>query len=227
MAAALRSGAASEKENDMARYSGPSCRICRREGDALFLKGARCFTDKCSIKRRAKIPGQHGSDRMGNKKQTGYEIQLRAKQRVRKMYGILERQFQKYYEIASRKSGNTGVNLLHELETRLDNVVFRMGFGISRAQARMWVTQGHFSVNNRSVNIPSFQLRPGDVIALRENSSLRKTIKDIMEASISRETSPWLDVDRENCKGKFVSLPERAQLDPKIQESLIIEYYSR
>ncbi len=223
MAAALRSGAASEKENDMARYSGPSCRICRREGDALFLKGARCFTDKCSIKRRAKIPGQHGSDRMGNKKQTGYEIQLRAKQRVRKLYGRRDRRFHKDYEIA----GNTGVLLLQELETRLDNVVFRMGFGISRAQARMWVTQGHFTVNNRSVNIPSFQLRPGDVIALRENSSLRKTIKDIMEASISRETSPWLDVDRENCKGKFVSLPERAQLDPKIQESLIIEYYSR
>ncbi|HNW36154.1 MAG TPA: 30S ribosomal protein S4 [Candidatus Ozemobacteraceae bacterium] len=212
----------------MARYTGPSCRICRREGDALFLKGTRCFTDKCAIKRRAKIPGQHGSDRMNmNKKQTGYEIQLRAKQRVRKMYGILERQFQKYYEVASRKTGNTGVNLLHELETRLDNVVFRMGFGISRSQARMWVTQGHFAVNNRNVNIPSYQLKPGDAISLRENSSLRKTIKDIMEASISREISPWLEVDRENCKGKFNALPERAQLDPKIQESLIIEYYSR
>ncbi len=210
----------------MARYTGSVCRLCRREGDQLFLKGARCYTEKCAFKRRATIPGVHGADKM-RKKQTGYEVQLRAKQKVRRTYGILEAQFRKYYEAASRKSGNTGTNLLHQLETRLDNVVFRMGFGISRAQARMWVTQGHFEVNNRKCNIPSYQLRPGDEIKLLDNSKVRKTVKDIMEISSSREVSAWLQVDRENLKGKFLALPERSQLDPKIQEHLIVEFYSR
>ncbi len=161
------------------------------------------------------------------KKQTGYEIQLRAKQKVRKSYGILERQFRKYYEVANRKEGNTGINLLHQLETRLDNVAFRMGFGISRAQARMWVTQGHFEVNGRKCNIPSYQLRPGDVVAIRETSKLRPQVKDVLEISSKRDESPWIEVDKENLKGKFVTLPERSQLDPKIQESLIVEFYSR
>ncbi|MEW6712603.1 MAG: 30S ribosomal protein S4, partial [Candidatus Riflebacteria bacterium] len=174
----------------------------------------------------ATIPGVHGLEKM-RKKQTGYEIQLRAKQKVRRTYGILEAQFRKYYEAANRKGGNTGTNLLHQLETRLDNVVFRMGFGISRAQARMWVTQGHFEVNNRKCNIPSYQLRPGDEIKLLDNSKVRKTVKDIMEISSSREVSAWLQVDRENLKGKFLALPERSQLDPKIQEHLIVEFYSR
>jgi len=210
----------------MARYTGSVCRICRREGDQLFLKGARCFTEKCAIKRRAFVPGQHGSEQM-RKKATGYEVQLRAKQKLRKTYGILERQFRKYYEAASRKAGNSGVNLLHQLETRLDNVAFRMGFGLSRAQTRMWVTQGHFEINGRKCNIPSYQLRAGDVIAIRESSKIRTQIKDALEINSSREASSWLEVDRENLKGKFVALPERAQLDPKIQEHLIIEFYSR
>ena len=210
----------------MARYTGSVCRLCRREGDQLFLKGARCYTEKCAFKRRATIPGVHGTDRM-RKKQTGYEIQLRAKQKVRRTYGILESQFRKYYDIANRKEGNTGINLLHQLETRLDNVVFRMGFGISRAQARMWVTQGHFEVNNRKCNIPSYQLRPGDEIKLLDKSKVRPTVKDIIEISSSREDTPWLQVDKENLKGKFVALPERSQLDPKIQEHLIVEFYSR
>lgn len=210
----------------MARYTGSVCRICRREGDQLFLKGARCFTEKCAIKRRAFVPGQHGSEQM-RKKATGYEVQLRAKQKLRKTYGILERQFRKYYEAASRKAGNSGVNLLHQLETRLDNVAFRMGFGLSRAQTRMWVTQGHFEINGRKCNIPSYQLRAGDVIAIRESSKIRTQIKDALEINSSREASSWLEVDRENLKGKFVALPERTQLDPKIQEHLIIEFYSR
>jgi len=210
----------------MARYTGSNCRLCRRENDTLFLKGTRCFTDKCAFKRRAKIPGQHGNERMA-KKHTGYEIQLRAKQKVRRMYGILERQFQRYYEIANQMAGNTGTNLLNLLECRLDTIVYRMGFGVSRAQARMWVTQKHFLVNGKSVNIPSYQLKVGDTISIKETSRLRKHFKDVMELSVSRESSPWLDVDRENLKGKFVSLPERGQLDQKIQESLIIEYYSR
>lgn len=210
----------------MARYSGSVCRICRREGDQLFLKGARCYTEKCAFKRRATVPGQHGADKM-RKKSTGYEVQLRAKQKLRKTYGVLEKQFRKYYDIANRKGGNSGVNLLHQLETRLDNVAFRMGFGLSRAQTRMWVTQGHFEVNSRKCNIPSYQLRPGDVIAIRESSKIRNQIKDALEINSSREASSWLELDRENLKGKFVALPERSQLDPKIQEHLIIEFYSR
>ncbi len=210
----------------MARYTGSVCRICRREGDQLFLKGARCFTEKCAFKRRATVPGQHGSEQM-RKKATGYEVQLRAKQKLRKTYGILERQFRKYYETANRKGGNSGVNLLHQLETRLDNVAFRMGFGLSRAQTRMWVTQGHFEINGRKCNIPSIQLRPGDTIAIRESSKIRTQIKDALEINSSREANAWLEVDREKLKGKFNALPERTQLDPKIQEHLIIEFYSR
>lgn len=210
----------------MARYTGSVCRICRREGEQLFLKGARCFTEKCAFKRRAVVPGQHGAEQM-RKKPTGYEVQLRAKQKVRKTYGVLERQFRKYYDAANRKGGNTGTNLLHELETRLDNVAFRLGFGLSRAQTRMWVTQGHFEINGRKCNIPSYQLRPGDVISIRESSKIRNQIKDALEITASRESSAWLELDRESLKGKFVTLPERSQLDPKIQEHLIIEFYSR
>ncbi|MGM0600865.1 MAG: 30S ribosomal protein S4 [Candidatus Rifleibacteriota bacterium] len=210
----------------MARYTGSVCRLCRREGEQLFLKGARCYTEKCSFKRRPGFPGIHGNKRM-RRKQTGYEIQLRAKQKVRRTYGILESQFRKYYEIANQKDGNTGVNLLHQLETRLDNVVYRMGFGISRPQARMWVTQGHFSINGRKCNIPSYQLRPGDEIKLSEKSKVRNQVKDIMEISTGRQESSWLEVDQENLKGKFVKLPEREQLDSKIEEHLIVEFYSR
>jgi len=210
----------------MARYTGSVCRICRREGDQLFLKGARCFTEKCAFKRRATVPGQHGTEQM-RKKPTGYEVQLRAKQKVRKTYGVLERQFRKYYEAANCKSGNTGTNLLHQLETRLDNVAYRLGFGLSRAQTRMWVTQGHFEINGRKCNIPSYQLRPGDVVAIRESSKIKNQIKDTLEITASREANPWLELDRENLKGKFVALPERSQLDQKIQEHLIIEFYSR
>jgi small subunit ribosomal protein S4 len=210
----------------MARYTGSVCRLCRREGEQLFLKGARCFTEKCAFKRRSFVPGQHGAGQM-HKKPTGYHIQLRAKQKVRRTYGILEAQFRKYYEAAIRKDGNSGTNLLHQIETRLDNVVYRMGFGMSRAQARMWVTQGHFEVNGKACNIPSYQLRPGNTITVRENSKLKPTIKDTLEITSSREASSWLTVDREKLSGTFNALPEREQLDPNIQENLIIEFYSR
>jgi small subunit ribosomal protein S4 len=210
----------------MARYTGSVCRICRREGDQLFLKGARCFTEKCAFKRRATIPGAHGATQMHHKA-SGYETQLRAKQKVRKTYGILESQFRKYYEAAVRKSGNTGVNLLHQIEMRLDNVAYRMGFGLSRAQTRMWVTQGHFEVNGKPCNIPSYQLRAGDVISVRENSKVRSQIKDALEITSSREASSWLEVDKEKLSGKFNALPDRSMLDPKIQEHLIVEFYSR
>jgi small subunit ribosomal protein S4 len=210
----------------MARYTGPVCRQCRREGTALFLKGRRCYTDKCSIKRRAQIPGQHGKGRL-NKKPTEYEIQLREKQKVRRIYSVLEAQFRRYYAMASRQTGNTGVNFLRLLEARLDSSAYRMGFGLSRAQARMWITQGHFSVNGKRVTIPSFQLRPGDVVAVRDNSPLKKHLKDVLEQTSSRDKGAWLELDAENLKGRFVAMPEREQLDPSIQESLIVEYYSR
>jgi len=210
----------------MARYIGPNCRMCRREGDALNLKGTRCFTEKCAFKRRPQIPGQHGRDRM-MRKETGYQVQLRAKQKVRRTYGVLERQFRNYYEEANRMTGNTGTNLLHLLETRLDNVIFRMGFGLSRPQARMWITQGHFQVNNRDIDIPSFSVKVGDLVAVKENSKLRAQLKDLMEKTTGKEVSPWLEVDRDALKGKFTALPERPQLDQKIQETLIVEYYSR
>lgn len=210
----------------MARYTGSVCRICRREGDQLFLKGARCFSEKCAFKRRAAVPGQHGAEAM-RRKATGYEVQLRAKQKVRKTYGILESQFRRYYEAANREEGNTGINLLHKLEKRLDNVAYRLGFGISRAQTRMWVTQGHFEVNGKRCNIPSYQLRPGDVVAIRENSKIKNQVKDTLEVTANREACGWLELDRENLKGKFLALPERSALDAKIQEHLIVEYYSR
>lgn len=210
----------------MARYSGPVCRICRRENTALFLKGKRCFTDKCAIKRRPQIPGQHGKGRF-NKKPTEYEIQLREKQKVRRTYGLLEAQFRNYYEKAAAQSGNTGVNFLRLLECRLDNTLYRLGFGMSRAQSRMWVTQGHFSVNGRKVSIPSFSLKPGDVVSVRDTSPLKRAVKDILEVTSSRDRSAWLELDAENLKGKILKLPDRGELDQSIQESLIVEYYSR
>ncbi|MBI3039019.1 30S ribosomal protein S4, partial [bacterium] len=162
-----------------------------------------------------------------NKKHTSYEVQLREKQKVRKMYGVLERQFRRYYGLASKITGNTGTTLLQLLESRLDNIVYRMGFTFSRNQARMWVTHAHFLVNSKAVNIPSYVVQPGDVISLKESSSVKGVVKDIMETTGSRDKSPWLDVDRENLKGKYLAVPDRSQIDPKIQESLIIEFYSR
>jgi len=206
----------------MARYTGPVCRLCRREGMKLYLKGDRCYTDKCAIARRGYAPGQHGHNK---KKLTGYGIQLREKQKLKRVYGIMEGQFKKYFEEAERRKGITGENLLQILETRLDNVVFRMGFASSRAQARQLVRHGHFRVNGKKVNIPSYLVKVGDVISVKETS---KDIAVIRENADANRTVPkWIEVDRDNLEGKIVALPSREDIDIPVQEHLIVELYSR
>jgi small subunit ribosomal protein S4 len=189
----------------MARYTGPVCRLCRREGTKLFLKGERCYTPKCSVDRRGYPPGQHGQ---GRKRVSEYALHLREKQKARRTYGVLERQFRRYYDLAARRRGITGENLLQLLETRLDNVVYRLGFASSRPEARQLVLHGHFSVNGRKVSVPSYQVRPGDVVAVREGSRN-------------------LDKFKANLEGEILSLPTRDQIDVPVQEHLIVEYYSR
>ena len=206
----------------MARDSSPKCRQCRREGLKLFLKGERCLTEKCSIERRSYPPGEHGRGRI---KQSEYLLQLREKQKARRYYGLLERQFRLYYERASRRSGVTGENLLRLLELRLDNVVYRLGFASSRAQARQLVRHGHFNVNGRRVNVPSYQVRPDDVISIRTGSSAEQVVRDATDLTAS--VSPWLQADHENLLGKILKLPERAEIDAPVQESLIVELYSK
>ncbi len=208
----------------MARYTGPVCRLCRREGEKLFLKGDRCYTAKCSIERRSYAPGQHGRS---PKKVTEYGLHLREKQKCRRIYGILERQFERYYEEASRRRGITGENLLQLLELRLDNVVYRLGFGESRAQARQLVRHGHFTVNGRRVNIPSYQLKAGDVVAVREQSRDVELIRGNLEAAADRALPAWLELDADNMAGRVLAIPTREQIDVPIQEHLIVEYYSR
>jgi small subunit ribosomal protein S4 len=206
----------------MARYRGPVCKLCRREGMKLFLKGERCLTEKCAIERRSYPPGEHGRGRI---KQSEYLLQLREKQKARRYYGLLERQFRTYYEKAARKSGVTGDNLLRMLETRLDNVVYRLGFAASRPQARQLVRHGHFLVNGRRVNIPSYQVRPGDVIMLKPGSSAEPLVREATELTAS--VAPWLQADHDGLSGKILKLPERAEIDTPVQESLIVELYSK
>jgi small subunit ribosomal protein S4 len=206
----------------MARSIDPKCKKCRREGMKLFLKGERCLTEKCAIERRAYPPGQHGRGRI---KSSEYLLQLREKQKARRYYGVLERQFHTYYERASRRQGITGDNLLRLLETRLDNVVYRLGFAASRAQARQFVRHGHFDVNGRRVNIPSFQVKTDDVVTLHEGSGARPQIEEATELTAS--VAPWLQADHDNLVGKVLRLPERAEIDTPVQEQLIIELYSR
>ncbi|MGI6036797.1 MAG: 30S ribosomal protein S4 [Limnochordia bacterium] len=206
----------------MARYTGPVCRLCRREGEKLFLKKERCYTDKCPMERRGYPPGQHGQ---GRRKASEYALHLREKQKARRIYGVLERQFRRYYDVASRKKGITGENLLILLETRLDNVVYRLGFAGSRPEARQLVLHGHISVNGRKVNIPSYQVAVGDVVAVREKSREKDVFKENLEAG--RTPPEWLEVDAEKMEGTVLSLPTREQLDVPIQEHLIVEYYSR
>lgn len=208
----------------MARYTGASCKLCRREGQKLFLKGERCYTNKCSVDRRPYAPGMHGQQR---KKISEYGIQLREKQKAKRFYGVLESQFRKYYEMALRKSGITGENLLQLLESRLDNVVHRMGFGTSRDESRQLVTHGHFFVNGRRVNIPSFLVKPGDEIVVAEGSRKSPRFKDILDITGSKVVPKWLEVDQENLTGKVVALPEREDIDLPIQEHLIVELYSK
>lgn len=209
----------------MARYIEDSCRVCRREGEKLFLKGSRCYTDKCAITRRAYAPGQHGQKR---KKQSEYGMQLREKQKAKAFYGVLESQFRKYFEEASRRKGVTGTNLLQILESRLDNVVYRMGLATSRAQARQLVRHGHFTVNGQKVDIPSYLTRVGDEIKVRESSLNSEIFKQIVEANENGRPVPtWLEADLGNKSGKVVAVPTREEIDLPVQEQLIVELYSK
>ncbi len=208
----------------MARYTGPVCRLCRREGIKLYLKGDRCYSDKCALERRPYPPGMHGQAR---RKMTEYGLQLREKQRARRIYGVLERQFRRYFEIAERQKGRTGENLLRLLERRLDNVVYRLGFAASRAEARQLVRHGHFTVNGRKVDIPSYLVRVGDVIAVAERSKEMARFAELAAAAAHKTPPPWLEVDVENLRGRVVALPAREDIDVPIREHLIVELYSR
>ena len=208
----------------MARYTGAVCRLCRREGQKLFLKGERCYSDKCSVGIRAYAPGQHGQ---GRKKSSEYGLQLRAKQKARRFYGVQEGQFHHYVEIAERKQGVTGTNLLKILESRLDNVVYRSGFASSRAEARQLVGHGHFEVNGKRVDIASYLLRAGDIVTLCEKARGSEKFKAVIEANSAKPVPEWMDLDRDNFSVKVVNLPERDQIDAPVEEQLIVEFYSK
>ncbi|EPR34735.1 ribosomal protein S4 [Alkalidesulfovibrio alkalitolerans DSM 16529] len=208
----------------MARYDGPKCRVCRREGGKLFLKGDRCYTDKCAYERRPYAPGQHGRGRV---KMSDYAVMLREKQKVRRMYGVLENQFRLYFQEADRKKGVTGHNLLALLEQRLDNVIYRMGFANSRDQARQLVRHGIFSLNGRRVNIPSMQVKPGDTVLVREESRKVPVIQEAQQVIARRGCPDWLEVDGENFKGVVKATPRREDIQHPINEQLIVELYSK
>ena len=217
----------------MAKSLSPVCKLCRREGEKLYLKGERCFTPKCAFERRSFAPGQHGktSGRGGNPGSTGrasdFARQLRAKQKARRVYGVLERQFRRYYDTAITRRGLTGLNLLQILESRLDNVVFRLGFASSRAQARLLVTHGHFTVNGRRTDVPSMLLSNGDVIAVREGSGKLSYFKELNAYAEKRNSPAWLSRDLKAMSGSVARMPERAEIDGSLDEQLIVEYYSR
>ena len=208
----------------MARYKDEQCRICRREGQKLFLKGSRCYSDKCSIARRNYAPGEHGQ---GKKKLSEYGTQLREKQKTKSFYGVGEKQFRKYFEMAENKKGITGEVLLQILESRLDNVVYRAGFGTSRAQARQLVNHGHFDVNGVKTDIASYLVKAGDVITVRENKKDNKTIKENMEVNSGRPIPEWLELNSEKLEAKVVRLASREDVDLPVEEHLIVELYSK
>ena len=208
----------------MARYREAVCRLCRREGIELYLKGDRCFTDKCAIKRRGYPPGQHGQRRP---KHSDYGVQLREKQKAKRIYGLLEKQFRNYFEKADKMKGKTGDNLLILLERRLDSVVYKLGFAQTRRESRQLVRHGHFLVGGRKVNIPSFLVRSGDVVELREKSRKIPTLNEALEAVVRKGIPPWLELDRENYRGSVKTLPARADIKEPIQEQLIVELYSK
>ena len=209
----------------MARYNGPVCRLCRREGMKLFLKGERCYTQKCAIEKRNTPPGQHGKSRKA--KMVGYGIQLREKQKVKRIYGVLENQFRRYFESAARHRGVTGVMLLQALETRFDNVVYRLGFATSRPQARQLVRHGHFTVNGRKVDVPSYSLKAGDLVTVRGGSAENAAIKHAMEEVKGRGIPDWLSFNPGDLTGRVASLPTREQINLPVQEQLIVELYSK
>jgi small subunit ribosomal protein S4 len=215
----------------MAKYLGPACKLCRREGEKLFLKGERCFTPKCAFERRSFAPGQHGKSGSRSRSATGRESdfarQLRAKQKARRVYGTMERQFRRYYETAKQRRGLPGLNLLQILESRLDNVVFRLGFASSRAQARLLVTHGHFTVNGRRTDVPSMLVDAGDVIQVREGSRTATYFKELVDLADKRNFPAWLNRDLKALAGAVQRLPERAEIDGNLNEQLIVEFYSR
>lgn len=208
----------------MARYTGPACKLCRREGKKLFLKGDRCYTGKCALERRSYAPGQHGQNR---KKTSEYGLQLRAKQSARRYYGVSEGQFHKYFLMAERKEGVTGTNLLQLCESRLDNIVYTAGFASSRAQARQLVNHAHFTVNGSKVDIPSYIVKVGDVIAVKDASKSTDEFKTLVESNASRTVPKWIDVDSAAMTAKVVAVPEREEIATPVEEHLIVEFYSK
>jgi small subunit ribosomal protein S4 len=212
----------------LARYVGPVCRLCRRESVKLFLKGQRCYTDKCAVEKRNTVPGEHGRSFRARRKLIGYGLQLREKQKVKRIYGVLERQFRRYFQKAARKKGVTGELLLQFLERRLDNIVYRLGFGSSRSQARQLVRHGHVSVNGQKVNIPSYLISKGDEVAIAQKSRENVVIGSNLEEIAGRGVPGWLNLDSENFKGQVVELPKREDITSiPIEESFIVELYSK
>jgi small subunit ribosomal protein S4 len=213
----------------MARYTGAVCKLCRREGEKLFLKGERCFTPKCAFERKAYAPGEHGrgSKMRRRSRVSDYGRQLRAKQKVRRIYGVLEKQFRRYFNIALKKRGLTGLNMLQILELRLDNVVYRLGLTVNRRQARQMVSHGHFIVNDRKTNIPSMLLKPGDIIKVREESKKNGLFNDLAERVEKKTCALWLERELKNLSCRVLRLPERGEIDGNLNEQLIVEYYSR
>lgn len=210
----------------MARYTGPACRLCRRENTKLFLKGDKCTSEKCPLVRRAKAPGQHGAN-AGRRRVKEYGLQLREKQKARRYYGILEKQFKNYFEKADKKAGQTGENLLTMIETRLDNIVYRMGMADSRSQARQLVRHGHFRINGKRANIPSMLVKKGDVVSVKESSRKSKLIKMLIENISARSVPAWMEVDAENATATITALPTREDVDFPFEEHLIVELYSK
>lgn len=212
----------------MAKYNGPVCRLCRREGEKLFLKGSRCYSPKCSVERRTYAPGQHGkSSQFSRKRESDYQRQLRAKQKARRVYGMLERQFHRFYAVSLKRRGMTGLNLLQLIESRLDNVVYRLGYASSRPQARQMVTHGHFTVNGRRTDVPSMILSSGDTVAVRDGSRKREFFKVLPDVAETRTIPGWLTRDLKSLSGTVVRLPERSEVDGNLAEQSIVEYYSR
>ncbi len=212
----------------MAKYRGPVCKLCRREGEKLFLKGARCYTSKCSFERRSYPPGMHGKGaQFRRKRESDFARQLRAKQKARRVFGVLERQFHRYYEVSLKRRGLTGLNLLQILESRLDNVIYRLGYASSRAEARLLVTHGHFVVNGRRTDVPSMLMSVGDVISVHPSALKSTYFKELGPLAETRNVPNWLNRDLKEYSGSVIRLPERAEIDANLGEQLIVEYYSR
>jgi small subunit ribosomal protein S4 len=212
----------------MARYTGPVCKLCRREGEKLFLKGEKCFSPKCPVERRNYPPGEHGRESMYRRRRVSdFQKQLREKQKMRRIYGVMERQFRRYYERALRRRGMTGEALLQQLELRLDNVVYRLGYAASRNQARQLVTHGHFNLNGRRTDVPSTIVRPGDSVAVRDGSRQRPYFKDLDAEAETRSVPKWLERDLGGLSGKILHMPEREDIDAALNEQLVVEFYSR